>query len=126
MEAENAILIDRRQGNDIFLGHGSGRKTREQMLTKLASEYNKVARQAIQIVNSIESNSANKSILTSTLIRQFPNIKNVNGAWRIQGECFSRVIDMPLREIQPEEVLGLKSPFNPSEMFEVKRPSESQ
>ena len=39
---ENALLVSRRGGTDVFLGHGSGRKTHAMMRSKLAEEYNEV------------------------------------------------------------------------------------
>jgi hypothetical protein len=39
---ENAILTERKGKVDYFLGHGSGRQTRETMKKKLSEEYNAV------------------------------------------------------------------------------------
>jgi len=124
---ENAILVDRRRGQDIFLGHGSGRKTKEQMFSKLAEEFNDVADIAIGLSQRVDRNRAGAS---DEIIRRFPNLARTGGQWRIIGhtrsDCGDRDINIVLRRIRPDEVLGLKNPRDPSRLRAIRRPIESR
>ena len=51
---ENAVLVGKYKGKDVFLGHGSGYKTADQMHEKLAAEFNKVAGVALALVANDE------------------------------------------------------------------------
>jgi len=126
-QLENAILVDRRRGQDIFLGHGSGRKTKQQMLSKLAEEYNDVADRAIRLSQRVDRNQTGAS---DEIIARFPNLGRVNGRWRIIGHTRSdfgdRDINIELRRIRPDEVLGLKDPNDISRLRSIRRPIESR
>jgi Domain of unknown function (DUF4157)/Protein-glutamine gamma-glutamyltransferase len=124
---ENAVLIDRREGKDIFLGHGSGERTAEQMHQKLADEYNEVARTALRLIARTGSKDAGvRTRAEAELGDRFPNVKRVGTEWRVQGAFGSRSVDEPLREIRGNEVIGLKDPNDPTSMNWVRRPAESR
>ena len=126
---ENAVLVSRDHGKDVFLGHGSGHLTSEKMREKLAEEYNIVARQAIGLTDKASSrNKATSDAALAGLKARFPNVKNVSGHWRIQGApglCAAHPVDVPLRLIKPTEVLGPRDPCDPTRMYVVERPIES-
>jgi hypothetical protein len=120
---ENAVLIDRRDDTDVFLGHGSGRRTSQGMRAKLAQEYNDVAQIAMGLAARADRGDA---AATSEIGRRFPNVRRIGGAWRVQGRRFNRDINMELRRIRPIDVLGLRDPNDPSRFYGVRRPVESR
>jgi hypothetical protein len=128
---ENAVLVGRSKGKDIFLGHGSGYKTSDMMREKLAEEFNAVAKKALNLVAKTKSsNKETQAAAQAELLAKFPNVKQVGTEWRAQGvpDLLSgcpRSLDEKLREIKPAEVLGPKSPCDPTKMNEVERPIES-
>lgn len=129
---ENAVLIRKdEKGRDVFLGHGSGQKTSQQMRVKLKTEYNDVARIALKIVARTKTKDKKaQTAALSELSEKFPNVHKVGDEWRVQGvpgllDNCPRPIGIELREIKPDEVLGPKSPCNPEMMNEVERPIES-
>jgi hypothetical protein len=127
---ENALLIDRlggsnddrTAGTDIFLGHGSGRKTSHQMKAKLAEEYNDVVAIAQPIAARVDRGEAAAS---TELADRFPNVHKVGTEWRVQGGGFAGAVDVELRRIRPDEVVGPHDPQNPGLMYPVRRPMES-
>ena len=127
---ENALLIDRLGGSnddrtvgqDVFLGHGSGRKTSHQMKAKLAEEYNDVVAMAQPIARRVDSGDPAAS---TEMTERFPNVHKVGAEWRVQGDGFAGPADIELRRIQPDEVIGPKDPDNPGLMYPVRRPMES-
>ncbi|MGH2968549.1 MAG: hypothetical protein ACRDK0_05730 [Solirubrobacteraceae bacterium] len=127
---ENALLIDRLGGSnddrtvgtDVFLGHGSGRKTAQQMRAKLAEEYNDVVNIALPITARADRGDAAAS---SELATRFPNVSKVGSEWRVQGDGFAGAVDIELRRIMPSEVVGPHDPDDPSLMYPVRRPIES-
>jgi hypothetical protein len=124
---ENAVLVEKRNGHDIFLGHGSGKKTVQQMREKLAQEYNQVANRALILIAQTHSrNSQTRSHAQIKLQNDFPNVHEVGGQWKIQGvNDYGIQIDEVLRRIRPSEVVGLRDPSNISIMGAVYRPIES-
>lgn len=126
---ENAILISRGPGYDIFLGHGSGTRTSSQMRAKLAEEYNEVADKALAI--AARTKSKNKKIQADAMTEmatRFPKVIQVGTDWRIQGDaelCTGSKVDQPLRRIKPDEVIGPKDPCDQTKMYWVDRPIES-
>lgn len=128
---ENAVLVSKDKGTDWFLGHGSGYKTAGMMRAKLAQEFNEVARKAVVLTKQAESKHKHTQAAASKkLADTFPNVKQVGKEWRVQGvpglikNCAHNV-DEKLREIKSDEVLGPKSPCDPTKMNEVERPIES-
>jgi hypothetical protein len=127
---ENALLVDRLGGSnddrtvgqDVFLGHGSGRKTSHQMKAKLAEEYNDVVAMAQPIARRVDSGDPAAS---TELTERFPNVQKVGAEWRVQGDGLAGPVDIELRRIQPDEVIGPKDPDNPGLMYPVRRPMES-
>lgn len=130
---ENAVLIGKSKGKDRFLGHGSGYKTADEMRAKLAEEYNDVANKALGLVPKTKStNKKVKAEAESELASKFPNVKQVGTVWKAQGvpgllkdSACPKTVDQELRQIKPSEVIGPKSPCDPTKMNEVERPIES-
>ena len=130
---ENAVLVGKTKGKDRFLGHGSGHKTADEMRAKLAEEYNDVAKVALGLVAKTESHDKKvKATAQSDLATRFPSLKHVGAEWRAQGvpgllkdSSCPKPVDMKLRQIKPSEVVGPKSPCDPTKMNEVERPIES-
>ena len=131
---ENAVLVRKNpDGEDIFLGHGSGHMSADKMRAKLAGEFNEVAKKALSLVAKAKSpDKKTQATALSELSAKFPNVKQVGNEWRVQGvpgllrdSACPRTIDEGLREIKSSEVLGPKSPCDPTKMNEVERPIES-
>ena len=49
----------------------------------------------------------------------------VGTEWRVQGDGFAGTVDVELRRIRPDEVVGPHGPQNPGLMYPVRRPRES-
>ena len=130
---ENAVLVSKVKGKDVFLGHGSGYKTADDMRAKLAQEYNDVANKALGLVAKTKSpDKKTKAAAQSDLTAKFPNVKPVGADWRAQGvpgllkdSACPKPLDQKLQPIKPSEVIGPKSPCDPTKMNEVERPIES-
>lgn len=127
---ENAVLIEKnKQKKDVFLGHGSGRKTADELRAKLAEEFNDVAKPALDLV--AKTKSKNKKIADdarATLASKYPKIEEAGNEWRIRGSaglCTSVQIDEKLRLIKASDVIGLKDPCDQSKLEAVQRPVES-
>jgi hypothetical protein len=126
---ENAILVDRTKGEDIFLGHGSGEQTEKGMLGKLVDRYNDVVRRA----NAVAGRADAKDPKTSAdgkakMAHDFPNIRKVGATWRIQGDAHGKTFYDPLTRITvtSPELIGLRNPADLTKMNLVKRPKESE
>src|SRR5688572_2557342 len=127
---ENALLVDRlggsnddrTRGTDIFLGHGSGRKTSHQMKAKLAEEYNDVVAMAQPIATRADRGDA---AATTEMSTRFPNVHKVGAEWRVQGDGLAGAVDIELRRILPDEVIGPHDPDSPGQMYPVRRPMQS-
>jgi hypothetical protein len=127
---ENALLVDRLGGSnddrtvgtDIFLGHGSGRKTLHQMKAKLAEEYNDVVAIAQPIASRADRGDPSAATEMAT---RFPKVLKVGDEWRVQGDGLAGTVDFELRRIQPDEVIGPHDPDSPGQMYPVRRPMES-
>jgi hypothetical protein len=131
---ENAVLIGKTGRNaDIFLGHGSGRKTGEQMRAKLAEEYNDVAKIALRLTARADSKAPKtQSAAQAELTLKFPKLQKVSDKWRLRGTITTLIIescyvpvDQELRSIKGNEVIGLRDPRNIKKMYPVRRPIES-
>jgi hypothetical protein len=130
---ENAVFVARSHGKDVFLGHGSGYRTEDQMRGELAHEYNIVADKALEIVTRVKSKDAKTSSAAQTeLTAKFPKVVKAGNEFHASGipgllssSGCSRNVDQKLRRITGSEVLGPKSPCNPAVMNEVERPIES-
>ena len=64
----------------MFLGHGSGRKTSQQMRAKLAEEYNDVVAMAQPLAARVDRGDPAASADMAT---RFPNVRKVGAVWRI-------------------------------------------
>lgn len=131
---ENAVLIGKTRKNaDIFLGHGSGRKTGEDMRAKLAEEYNDVAKMALPLTARADSKEPKRrSAAQAELTLKFPKLQKVSDKWRLRGTITTLIIescyvpvDQELRRIKGDEVIGLRDPRNLKKMYPVRRPIES-
>lgn len=129
---ENAVVVDQRGRTWVFLGHGSGEKTAGELRGRLAQEYNQVVAMALAIVSQIRhSHGARRTHAECELATRFPNVKAVATAtgrvtYRIQGPSIAGSVDEPLRPIRPNEVLGLRDPWDPTRLFTVRRPAEAR
>jgi hypothetical protein len=125
---ENAVLVSKIKGKDIFLGHGSGYMTAQKMREKLADEFNEVAKQALALHDGTRSrNKKTRDSAARDLAAKFPRVRDVGGEPRVQGTAglCTRTLDEKLHHIKPSEVIGPRSPCDPSKMNEVERPIES-
>jgi Domain of unknown function (DUF4157) len=127
---ENAVLISRSaKGGDVFLGHGSGRKTTKQMRAKLAEEFNDVAKIAIALTKRAASKDTKISAKAQAdLASRFPALVKKADGWHIVGKaglCTTKDVDEKLREIKGDEVLGPRNPCDATKMYPVERPIES-
>lgn len=124
---ENAVLVARSGGTDIFLGHGSGRKTAAEMKAKLAEEYNDVALVALRLVQRTRrGTAAARAAARTELATRFPGVVHVGSVWRIRGTGMLNVaVDIPLALLRPSQVPGLFDPSNPSHLYPVRRAVES-
>jgi hypothetical protein len=122
---ENAVLVDKKRGTDIFLGHGSGEQTDEGMPRTLASRYNEVVKRIFGLIEKTRQAASGLAALRD-LGARFPNITQVGAEWRIQGFHF-RSFNERLEPIKSSdrELVGLRDPEDPGRMNEVKRPIES-
>lgn len=119
---ENAVLVEKRGGTDVFLGHGSGRKTAAQMRAKLAEEYNDVALRALRLARRARAGSAAARAELSTKF----GVTEVGGEWRIRGTGLQNVaVDEKLRLLRASDIPGLFAPSTPGVMYPVRRPAES-
>ena len=128
---ENAVLVSKSKGKDVFLGHGSGHKTTDEMRAKLAEEYNDVADMALALTAKADSKEkSTKATAEADLAARFPKIRRAGKSWQAQGvpgllTTCAKTITQDLRRIKPSEVIGPKSPCDASKMNEVERPIES-
>lgn len=125
---ENAILVDRKSNNDIFLGHGSGEETKSGMLSKLVSRYNDVVRKANEIIKRIRTGDPTTSEAAHKQMDDaFPFVKPVGHEWHIRGTAHGKDFDekiAPIKQSNPD-LIELKDPEDPTRMNLVKRPKES-
>lgn len=124
---ENAILISRPGGTDVFLGHGSGRKTAAQMRAKLAEEYNDVATIALRLVGRTRRGSAaSRAAARAELSSRFPGLALVGTTWRIQGTGLRGVaVDIPLSLLRASQIPGMFDPADRAHLYPVRRAAES-
>lgn len=124
---ENALLVSRRGGTDIFLGHGSGRKTAADMSAKLAEEYNDVATPALRLAQKTKRGSAaSRTAARAELAAKFPGVREVAGTWRVVGiGILDTPVDIPLSTLRASQIPGLFHPADRTQMFSVARPIES-
>jgi hypothetical protein len=130
---ENTILVKRgAKGDpksDVFLGHGSGRKTSEQLRDRLASEFKIVWSLAnAQIKRAKSSDKRAQADAISQLGKKF-SIAPVGAEFRIQGMAgcrgfFNEPFDK-FEKVTGKDVIGPRDPCYPSQMHEVERPIES-
>jgi hypothetical protein len=123
---ENAVLVSRKSGEDIFLGHGSGHKTSRQMRAKLAEEYNDVARIALRLVQKTRRGPAAARAAARTELSTRFHVVLVAGKWRIQGTGLRGVhVDDELKLLRASDIPGLQDPADTTRMYPVRRPIES-
>ena len=105
----------------------SDRHTTRQLRTKLAEEYNDVARQAIRLVRRTRlGRTADRAAALSELASKFPGIDLVGSVWRVRGTGLrNAAVDIPLAEIRASQVPGLFDPADQTRMCPVRRAVES-
>jgi hypothetical protein len=125
---ENAVLIARTGNADVFLGHGSGRKTAAEMRAKLAEEYNDVARRAIRLTRAARRGApAARAAAKLELATRFPGVVLDGTTWKVRGTGLRGVaVDEPLKLLRPSQIPGLFDPATPGIMYaDPKSPSGS-
>ena len=113
---ENALLIARHGGTDVFLGHGSGRKTDADMRAKLAEEYNDVANMALLLVQRTKPgrSAATRAAARTELASKFPGVVQVGGRWRVVGNgIFDLPVDIPLSRLRASQIPACSTPQTP-------------
>ncbi|MGZ5442168.1 MAG: eCIS core domain-containing protein [Thermoanaerobaculia bacterium] len=127
---ENAVLIAKEKGDDVFQGHGSGRKTVQQMRDKLSEEFNDVAKKALALTAQAGSKDPKvKAKALADLKSKFSNVMLVGSEWRIRGAAYGDIcpgstVDEKLRKIGPKDVVGPRNPCDMKTMYYVSRPVE--
>lgn len=126
---ENAVLVDKKGMDDIFLGHGSDENTNMQMRHKLAQRYNEVVKKAqLLIAKTVAKDPKQHAAALKQLDNEFPHVVNEGKDWRIKGwrSLFNR-INVKLQPIKATDPLlaGLRDPDDPGRMNKVWRPVES-
>jgi hypothetical protein len=122
---ENAVLIEQKKGDDIFLGHGSGRKNNREMRDKLAKEFNKVVKIAIGFIKTITKGGSGAAAARGTMTTKFPKIEESSGKWHIES-THGKDFDVTEIKWDDPDLTGLRDPDDPSKMYPVKRPVESE
>jgi hypothetical protein len=129
---ENTILVKRgAKGDpksDVFLGHGSGRKTSEQLRDRLASEFRIVWSLGDAVVKRAKSSDKKTQADARSQLWKF-SIVPVGADFRIQGMAgchgfFNEPFDK-FAKVTGKDVIGPRDPCYPSQMHEVERPIES-
>jgi hypothetical protein len=121
---ENAVLIEKQKGDDVFLGHGSGRKTNNQMRETLAAKYNEVVGMAEDLIKKIKAGDRNAAAARTELSTQFPKVKESGGMWSIDSKRGT----FPVTKVKggDKDLTGLRDPEDTSKMNTVNRPVESK
>lgn len=129
---ENAILVERRDGEDIFLGHGSGRRTAAQMKEKLRDEFNDRVNEASEYIDRLRRIRRGTPQAAAALRQaedRYPHLQATpNGEVFIVGdnpELGVTGIRLPLRRLTTGEIPGLRRPAHLRGPFIVRRPVES-
>lgn len=119
---ENAVLIYKTpKGVDVFLGHGSGRKTDLEMRQRLAKEYNIVAGIALRLKARAEKGNA---AAKKKLEKDF-HVFKVGSEFRIIGSVDGKSYNKLLTKLKAAHIPGLRNPKDMSKMYLVVRPRES-
>jgi hypothetical protein len=121
---ENAVLIEKQKGEDIFLGHGSGRKNNRQMRETLAGEYNKVIAMAVNLIAAVKKGDSKSAGARTEMAAKFPNIKEAGATWSVETK--KKIFDVKEVAWNDPDLTGLRDPNDPSKMNTVKRPIESK
>jgi hypothetical protein len=113
---------------DVFLGHGSGRSTSEQLRERLASEFKKVWSLADALVKRAKSSDKKAQADARSQLWKF-SINAVGADFRIQGVAgcrgfFNEPFDK-FENVTGKDVIGPRDPRFPSQMNLVERPIES-
>ena len=121
---ENTILIDRRGRTDLFLGHGSGRKTAAQLRAKLAEEYNDVADIALRLAGRADRGDATASRRHGHPVPEGQEGRRASGACRGRRTTGSRSTSSCAGSTAARWSARTTRP-TPSRMYPVRRPIES-
>jgi hypothetical protein len=127
---ENAVLEEKKKnGEDIFEGHGSGKHTNETMRKELLKRYNEVAKKALDLIATTRSkNKKTSESARKKMADLYPKVVEVGAEWRIQGTAHSKTFNEKLKQVtdvNDKELIGLRNPDDPSKMNAVRRPKES-
>jgi hypothetical protein len=124
---ENAILVDRRGGVDLFQGHGYRGPVSELKMKKgMRAQYNKHVENVKRFIRWLGSRSADKRKKARDGLNRYKGIKKRGGEYRIIGTGFCGTpVDEPLLTPALDKLPGLNDPCNPGRLWPVRRPVES-
>jgi hypothetical protein len=128
---ENAILVDRRQGVDLFQGHGyTTPVTEAHMKRSMMRHVQRHVGNALRLTRRIDRarTAAARASAEADLHAAFGTVVQQDGGqWYVRGTAFYGIaVDTPLRMPTLDELPGLFDPRDPSKLFPVMRPVESR
>lgn len=129
---ENAVLLDKSpEGEDLFQGHGTARKTERTMLSELLNQYNALARPALRLADDVQNGRQTQEFMS----KEFPLVAKEDGKWVVidpgrQEARGGRRYDLKAADASNPEseplLPGLRDPLDLSQFGTVTRPAESQ
>jgi hypothetical protein len=128
---ENAILVHRDRGADVFLGHGSGQRTALGMREELLRHFNQYAASALADAHEADAhpNSARGRAAWASLRRR--GVFRDGDRWTVAAVVEGRQLSTPLRLLNVDDIPGLYEPEtyvgpqSPGQLGEVRRPAGS-
>jgi hypothetical protein len=124
---ENAILVDRRGGRDLFQGHGYSRPVTElHMKRGMRRQYAKHVKKVRKAIKGLRSRSARRRKKSRQTLSRYTGIRRRGREYRIIGRGFcGTTVDRPVKTPSLSELPGLNDPCNPGRLWPVRRPIES-
>jgi len=122
---ENAVVVDRRGGENRYQGHGYFSPVpKSRLLAGMIGQYNRHVRQARALARAVEraTTLARRTAALDALHARYPNVQpKVGGDWEISGTglCGAHVT-RDLRPLTPGEAPGLTHPCTGT--ISVRRP----
>ncbi len=112
---ENAIVIDRRGGENRYQGHGYfAPVTKNHLLAGMIRQYNRHVTAARQLTRAVDraTTASQRTMALSRLHADYPNVyEKLSGGWEIDGEGFcGTFVTRDLRPLTMGEAPGLTHP----------------
>lgn len=128
---ENAILVDRQGGTDLFQGHGYTRPVPERrMKQSMLRQITKIVHRVKALIRHTKHGSHRERERARVELNRYENVHKVGNEYRVIGtafeDSFNIPVDTPLRIPSMEELPGLRDPNDLSQFYWVKRPVESE